>query len=132
MKEEYHKRRLKECINNIFDIVENKKIEENQIVLGFLISVASVDLLELYLHRKNLLLPEILLKHTDFKSERKASKVIPFNFKIKEKVIKIMVEIEKLREKLCYGKPAKKEDVERLVNLFFNLLKIFRNEGVVV
>ena len=41
-----------------------------------------------------------------------------------------MVEIEKLRDKLCYGKPADERTVGKYVELFKRALEIFREVGI--
>lgn len=129
MKPEYHRIRIEESIRNIKRFLDEDPIK-NQRTIGFLISSVLVDLFELYLHELNLIDPGFQIKHIDFRSKRTIERRFPFDFPYKDKLINIMSKIEKLRDKLCYGKPADRKTVEIYIKLFEEALEIFREVGI--
>ena len=104
MKIEDHNRNIRESLEVIHECIQ-KGIQERQRTIGFNASVAATEMLEVYLHKQNLINPGTILKHEWFTSERKAYEKLSFDFPEKEAIIKILVEIESKRNILCYGKP---------------------------
>jgi len=130
MKIEDHLRNIKESLEVIDESIQ-KGLQERQRNIGFNISVASVEMLEVFLHRKNLLNPSSILKHDFFTSIRKANEKLGFDFPNKEQIIRIINEIEVKRNILCYGKPQPTEDIKFLIELFNKLKSIFEWENEV-
>jgi hypothetical protein len=128
MKEELHKKNLEESIEVIEECVEKGMLAERQRTLGFHCSAAAVDLLEILLHRHNLISPGAQLKHDWFSSPKKVSEKFVFDFPHKNKILPIIMDIEKNRNLLCYGKPQPEEVVEAAVLEFRKLLDILRSE----
>ncbi len=127
MKEELHRKNLEESINVIEECIE-KGILERQRTLGFHCSAAAIDLLEILLHKYNLISPGTQLKHDWFSSQKKVSEKIVFDFPHKNKILPIIMDIENNRNLLCYGKPQPERVVESVVLGFRKLLEILRSE----
>lgn len=130
MKVEKHMIKLKESIEVLEEYVKEGKLIERQRSIGFHTSAASVDLLEIYLHKNNLIDPGMQLKHDWFASKNKVESKLPFNFKNKKKIIDTIMKIEKKRNILCYGAPQKKKIITENIRLFQKLRKIFEKMGV--
>ena len=130
MRTSEHIRNIRESLEEIEEAIE-LGLERRQRSLGFHISVCATELVELYLHKLNLLEEGRVLKHTDFSSIRRAKEVLHFDFPRKEEIIPILVEIEKRRNILCYGKRRKKKELEEYLKLFLKIKKIMEEEGVI-
>ena len=129
MKIDAHKRAIQESLEVIFESV-NKGLSERQRTIGFHCSVVLVDILELYLHSKNLIDPGASIKHDFFTSERKAEERLPQSFEHRTQIIKLLVEVEKRRNLLCYGKGQDEKFLEEYLELFNKVKKIFDSMGV--
>ncbi|MBS3077246.1 hypothetical protein J4233_03150 [Candidatus Pacearchaeota archaeon] len=129
MKIEDHNRNIRESLEVIHECIQ-KGIQERQRTIGFNASVAATEMLEVYLHKQNLINPGTILKHEWFTSERKAYEKLSFDFPEKEAIIKILVEIESKRNILCYGKPQPAEAITKILSLFNQLKIIFQEAGL--
>ena len=87
-------------------------------------------MLEIYLHSKNLIDPGFQLKHNDFGSEKMASNKLLFEFENKEEIIKTLVDIEKKRNILCYGKQQPTKIIEEYIQIFNQIKDLLVNMGV--
>jgi len=105
---ENHSRNLKESLELIDESIKIGIIKRQR-TLGFNISVACADMVEILLHKKDLIDPGFLLKHEWFASERKFNEKVPFDFEGKKELIILISEIEKKRNTLCYRSPQKEE-----------------------
>ncbi len=129
MKIEDHIVRLKES----FDVLEEnikRGIIERQQVIGFSTSSASAEMLEIFLHKKNLIDPGFIIKHEWLKSKNRTEEKFPFDFPNKNKIFELICKIEEKRNVLCYGKPQKEEVIRDVINNFNELKRIFKEEGV--
>ena len=126
---EGHRRAIRESIEEIKDAVQ-KGVMERQRTIGFHCSVAAADMLEIFLHEQNLIDPGTTIKHEFFASARKAEERISMEFKEKETIIGLMVELESKRNALCYGRPQPKENIEQYLLTFTKLRRIFDMLGV--
>lgn len=117
MKIESHKKSIKESFEEI-EAGINIGLEQRQKTIGFHCSSASVEMLEIYLHSKNLIDPGFQLKHNDFGSEKMASNKLSFGFENREEIIKMLVDIEKKRNVLCYGKQQPSKAIEEYIQIF--------------
>lgn len=129
MKIESHKNVIKESLEVIKESI-NKGLLERQRTLGFHCSAVLIDILEIYLHKKNLIHPGTVIKHDFFSSERKALEKLDKNFDSKKEIIKLLVDLENRRNLLCYGKQQDLEFIEKYIELFNKIKKIFDNMGV--
>jgi len=126
MKIEEHEKAYEEHIRNINRAIE-EGIEENQRNLGYNISQASVELFSIYLHKLNLIQSSgEQFDHGVFKNTELTKKKVPAGFKEREKIIKLMREIELERNVICYGKRKPKDRIEKMIK-YFNELRIIIN-----
>jgi len=126
---ESHLMNLKESLEEIESSIKIG-IERRQRTIGFHTSVAGCDMLEILLHKLNLIDPGFVLKHDWFDSKRKIAEKISVNFPKKNEILEIMYEIETNRNLLCYGKRKDKELVSKVILLFNKLKKIFIEVGL--
>ena len=68
MNMEAHRRAIRESVETLRECVQ-RGIESRQRTIGFHCSVAAADMLELYLHSKNLIDPGRTIKHDFFSSK---------------------------------------------------------------
>jgi|SRR3989344_4571961 len=129
MKIEDHARNIKESLEVINESIQ-KGIQERQRNIAFNTSTASTEMLEVFLHKLNLINPGALLKHEWFNSTRNAEERLNFDFPHKSEIIKLLNEIESKRNFLCYGKPQPVETLESVINAFNKLKEIFKKEGL--
>ena len=129
MKIEDHLRNIKESVEVIKESVQ-KNIQERQRTIGFSASIAAAEMLEVYLHKNNLINPGSMIKHELFNSIKKTKEKLNFNFPNKEKIISIIYDIESKRNLLCYGKPQPVETIKSVIESFNNLKAIFEEMGV--
>ncbi len=129
MKDAEHKKAIKESLDVINESVQ-RGVESRQRTIGFHCSAASADLLELYLHHLNAINPGKVLKHDFFTSEKKAQRKVSEEFPDKDKIIKLIVELETQRNQLCYGKKQPKEKIESYLKLFNSIRQLFESKGV--
>ena len=128
MKIEDHLRNLKESITLIEESIE-KGVLERQRSIGFHVSAASVDMLEILLHKKDLIDPGFIIKHQWFASKNKIKEKFPFDFPDKNEIFDLMHTIEEKRNILCYGKPQKAELIQEVIGNFNKLKSKFREAG---
>jgi len=129
MKIEDHQRNIRESIEVIKESIQ-KSIQERQRTIGFNASVAASEMLEVYLHKNNLINPGASIKHELFNSLRRAKEKLNFEFPNKDKIINIIHDIESKRNLLCYGKPQPLDTISSVINSFNNLKAIFEEMGV--
>ena len=129
MKIEDHLRNINESIESINDAVK-KGIENKQRTLGFNCSVASVEMLEVFLHKLELINPGAIIKHEWFSSPRRVNEMIPYSFQDKEKIISILCKIEEKRNILCYGKKQPISEMEFVLDLFYQAKSLFESNGL--
>lgn len=129
MKIEDHLRNIRESLEVIEESIQ-KGLQERQRNIGFNVSVAATEMLEVLLHQKTLINPGATIKHDLFSSARKAEKKLNFNFPSKEKIIKLLNEIETKRNLLCYGKPYPIETIESFLSSFNEIKSIFKELGL--
>lgn len=127
MKIEEHEKAYEEHIRNINRAIE-EGIEENQRNVGYNISQAAVELFSIYLHKLSLIQDSgDQFDHRVFKNNELINKKIPPVFAEREKIIKLMREIELERNVICYGKRKPKDRIERMIKSFNELRKIINS-----
>ena len=129
MKIESHKKSIKESLEEIESCI-NIGLEQRQKTIGFHCSSSSVEMLEIYLHSKNLIDPGFQLKHNDFGSEKMALNKLPFEFENKKEIIKTLVDIEKKRNTLCYGKEQPRKIIEEYIQTSNQVKELLVKMGV--
>ncbi len=128
---EKHKEKLRESLELIDESIQIG-IEKRQRTIGFNTSIASADMLEIYLHQKNLIDPGFVIKHEWFKSKNKLKDKFPFEFEEKEQLFQLMQYIEMQRDSLCYGIPKQKEEIMKVIQKFNEIKSIFKKVGVAI
>ncbi len=129
MNREGHKKAIMESMEVIRECID-KGIEKRQRTIGFHCSAAIADMLELCLHENNFIDPGANIEHDYFSSIRKAEERLDFEFPNKQKIIKMLVEIEEKRNLLCYEKPQKGEEIEKYIELFNTAKNLLEEMGV--
>lgn len=129
MKIESHLENLKESLSVIEESII-KGLVERQRTIGFHTSAASIDLLEILLHKNNLIDPGFIIKHEWLKSKNAIKEKFPFDFQKKEEVLDLIYKIEEKRNILCYGKPQKIEMIQEVLDNFNQLKKLFKGVGI--
>jgi|SRR3989344_4027666 len=129
MLKENHIRIIKEG----FSVIEwsvDQGIEEKQTTIGFQTSLIAVNMLELYLHEKNLLKPDYLLKHEWFKSKNKLKEKLSFYFEGKDKILDLMFSMEEKMNILCYGKKQSLNLINKSLEDLYRLKDLIESLGV--
>ncbi len=124
MKIESHLENLKESIRKIEDAI-TEGLERNQRTLGFHASSGAVDMLEIILHKNNLIDAGFIIKHEWLNSKNVLSEKLSFEFPKKEEIISLMMQIEAMRNPFCYGRRRKEEELMPIVEDFNKLKQIF-------
>ena len=106
MKIDSHLENLKESIREVEEAV-TKGLSTKQRTLGFHTSAAAIDILEIILHKNNLIDPGFVIKHEWFNSERKIEEKFPFDFQYKKEIMNLIKNIENIRNNLCLEKDRK-------------------------
>ena len=117
MKIEEHKELFEEHKETIFKwALEVKGLKESQRTIGLHASRAMIDLLSIYLLKKGKISPGKQINHRWFKSNKAADK-IP-EFPNKKYIVKRIVELELLCEKLTYGSKRPEGEIKNALELF--------------
>src|SRR3990167_2817163 len=98
MKIESHLENLKESLREIEEAV-TKGLLQKQRTLGFHASAGAIDILEIILHKNNLIDPGFVIKHEWFNSKKKIAEKLPFDFPKKREILECIVKIEAARNK---------------------------------
>lgn len=130
MKIDVHFKNLRESLEVIEECVQKKLLAERQRNIGFNTSAAMVDMLEILLHKKNLIEPGAQIKHEWFASDNKIKEKLVFDFPNKAKIVSLMRSIESKRNMLCYGKPQPEKIIEEVLSEFQELKRVFEELGV--
>ena len=128
MKLENHLESYKAHKETIFDwALKVKGIKNSQRVIGTHSSRAMVDLLAVYLLKRNLISPGLQLNHRWFKSEKILEK-LP-EFENKKEICKDMIKLELLCEDLTYGSPKPEEKIKEAIVLFNKIEQRLKDEA---
>ncbi len=135
---EEHRQKINEHLQEINDAIDDG-VENKPATIGFHTSACATELLEFYLHKKNLISPGKTIKHNWFEKPKPNQKILPLierklnvEFPDKEKIYPIMYNIEGYRDKLIYGKnlPTQTNFVlENFLQLKQILLEKLKEEG---
>ncbi len=126
MKIENHIESFKEHRETIFDwAVKVKGLNESQRIIGTHASRAIVDLLAIYLLKRNLIDSGTQLNHRWFKSNKVLEKLPEFEGK--KEIVSKMIELELFCEDLTYGAPKSEEKIKTVLALFIQLEEKLKN-----
>ena len=133
MKDEKHNEIIREVIDEIESATKDTRgLVFHQRRLAFSLSLGAVNLLELYLHKHDILKVGLKIDHRWFSrkkeriieeiEKRTTSKVTDLeNF---PKIINLMILIEEKRNELAYGSPVPEDLLRNKINLFFELRRL--------
>jgi len=127
MKLENHLESYKVHKETIFDwALKVKGIKNSQRIIGTHASRAMVDMLAVYLLKRNLISPGLQLNHRWFKSKNILEK-LP-DFENKKEICEDMIKLELLCEDLTYGSPKPEERIKEAIILFNKIESMLKNE----
>lgn len=130
MNPEGHIAALKESAEEIEEAIR-KGIKLRQRTIGFHTSMAACDMLELLLHKMNLINPGFVVKHDWFDSAKEIQRrFVSISFPKKEEILALMNKIELKRNLLCYGKPKDIETIKEVIENFNKLKEKFIEAGL--
>ncbi len=116
-----HKKTARELIDDINEKIRTGNTVNRQKIVGFACSEASANLFAFFLHKKELIPPGYNINHRFFASIQRAKKTYAFAFEDKDRILELLVEQEKYRNILCYGK---EKDTSIVNNAISNLFKL--------
>ncbi len=130
MKEEKHDEILREVLDEIESASKDKRgLVSHQRRLAFSLSLGAVTILEIYLHKLNVIKESSKINHIWFK--RKKQTILEYlqnqitsslnSIENMQEIISLIVEIEEKRDDLAYGSPSTEENIQEKINLFFKL-----------
>jgi len=125
---EEHKKIVKEFLDDINEKIKANLLVERQKIIGFAASEASVNLLAVFLHKKNLIEPGLNINHRHFASLKMAENAFNIDFPSKNKIIHLLVNQESYRNRLCYGKEKEADIVNSAVKNLFELKNLIESE----
>ena len=124
---EEHKKRAREHLKEINDAID-EGIETKPVTIGFHTSQCAMELLEVYLHKKNLISTGKTIKHTWFERPKKGQKIpplierkLPVHFEGKKEIFELIYNLQEVRDTLIYGKGTTAQIKQAIEN--FNRLK---------
>ena len=133
MKEE----KLNEILNEVLEEIEQalkdvRGLVSHQRRLAFSLSLGSIVLLELYLHKLGVIKAGSKINHLWFKRKKESifeqlqnQVSVPVeSIKNIENIVDIVVRIEEKRDELAYGASSFNELLQEKINLFFELKRI--------
>ncbi|PIN92671.1 hypothetical protein COU61_01405 [Candidatus Pacearchaeota archaeon CG10_big_fil_rev_8_21_14_0_10_35_13] len=129
MKIEDHLRNINESFEVIKESIQ-RGISERQRSIGFHASAASIEMLEVFLHKENLINPGSMIKHDWFTSMRRVNERLNFDFPNKNEIVNIILSIESKRNLLCYGKKQPESIISEVLNSFNKIKSLFESLGV--
>lgn len=126
---------MKEVLDEIELALKDKRgLVSHQRRLAFLISLGAVNLLELYLHKINVIKEGSKINHLWFKFKKEKifeqlQKQITSPIKSIsniDKIVDLLIKIEEKRDDLAYGAPSKENILQKKINLYFELIKLLK------
>jgi hypothetical protein len=114
--------------NDIKEKIQMNLLVERQKIIGFACSEGAVNYFAVLLHSKKLVTEGFNVNHTFFASREIAESRFYFKFPKKDELLTNLVEMEMLREKLCYGRTKSISEIEKAVKLFYEIKRMIEEE----
>ena len=133
MRIEKHQEVLKEVLDEIETALKDKRgLLAHQRRLAFSLSLGMSNIIELYLHKLNLIKEGSKINHLWFRSKKEKvfenlqkQVTVPANsIPNINKIIEIANKIEEKRDDIAYGAPTTEEILQQKINLFFELKEV--------
>lgn len=118
---EEHEKTAKELIEDIEEKVRLNLVAKRQKIIGFAVSEAASNLFAAFLHKKDFIGQGFNLNHLFFASAQRAERTFPTQFSDKKEILAILVRIEELRNRLCYGREKEASEAQEAISLLFKL-----------
>ncbi|MEK6825295.1 MAG: hypothetical protein AABY00_00755 [Nanoarchaeota archaeon] len=125
---EEHQKIVKELIDDIEEKIRLGLVVQRQKIIGFAVSEAATNLFAIFLHEHLLIPPGFHVNHSFFASEKRSENTFSFAFNHKEDILKKLVRIEELRNRLCYGRDKEAREAEEAIELLFALQKLLEEK----
>ncbi len=125
---EEHESTVKELIDDIEEKIRLGVVVKRQKIIGFAVSEASANLFAIFLHKNKLIDSGFHVNHLFFASKKRAENAFLSEFKNKDQVLLLLVRIEELRNRLCYGRDKEAKEVNESIELLFKLKKLLEEE----
>jgi|SRR3989344_553075 len=135
MKTDKHEEVLREIMEEIeTSLKDSRGLVFHQRRLAFSLSLGSTSLLEIYLHKLNILKEGSQINHLWFRKKKESilkqlqnQVTSPINsVESIEKIIDLIVKIEDKRDILAYGAPASESILQEKITLFFQLKELLK------
>ena len=128
-----HKKHIREHLDEIQEAINTGR-DERPITIGFHTIICATEMLEMYLHLRELISIGKKINHSWFKRPIEGQKIeplierkLPVSFPGKEDVYELIYKLEERRNVLIYGK-AKKGDLETVLVSFQKLKSIMEEK----
>ncbi len=121
---EEHEKTIRELLDDIEEKVRLNLVAKRQKIIGFAVSEAATNIFALYLHKKNLIDPGFQINHSFFASLKKAQNTFSAEFPRKNEILELLVRIEELRNRLCYGREKEAKEANEAVESLYKLKSI--------
>ncbi|MDP3026536.1 MAG: hypothetical protein Q8N63_02420 [Nanoarchaeota archaeon] len=130
MKEEKHNEILREVLDEIESASKDKRgLVSHQRRLAFSLSLGAVTILEIYLHKLNVIKESSKINHIWFKKKKQT--ILEYlqnqitsslnSIENMQEIISLIIKIEEKRDDLAYGSPSTEENIQEKINFFFKL-----------
>jgi hypothetical protein len=126
--EEEHKTIQDELEEDINEKITRGILGKRQKLIGFSTSEASTNLFARLLHKLSLISAGFNVNHRFFASLERAKEAFASDFPNKDIILKMLVDQEKDRDRLCYGKNKGESLVKEAVKNYFKLKEIIEEE----
>jgi hypothetical protein len=121
---EEHEKTVKELIEDIEEKMRLGLVAKRQKIIGFAVSEASTNLFAVFLHKNSLITPGFNVNHSSFVSKKRAEETFNFDFENKDIILELLVQIEGLRNRLCYGREKEAKEANDAIEKLFKLKEI--------
>jgi hypothetical protein len=125
---EEHRKAVKELEADINEKLRADIVAERQKILGFATSEAATNCFALFLHKLSLISEGTNINHKWFASAERARKKFPFDFPHKSELVGKLVQQERLRDRLCYGRSKSPEEARKAIKTFFEIKTLIEKE----
>lgn len=119
-----HEKTVRELMEDIEEKIRLDLVAKRQKIIGFSVSEASTNLFAIFLHKNKLITSGFHVNHLFFASEKRAENTFNFDFKNKKEILKILVRIEELRNRLCYGREKEEIESKEAIECLFKLKRV--------
>ena len=125
---EEHRKNITQFLDDISEKIRSGLLVDRQKIIAFSSSEAATNLVEYFLHKKNVVSMGFHLNHNYFASEQRAERMLEFDFPKKKELVSLLVKQEELRNLLCYGKEKKGDKVEEAIATVQKIREIVARE----